>query len=1023
MANQIGVEVVAVGVAAFSRAMRTAQDDTDRLTGSINKAAGITQSFGSNLVSVGGNLQRLGRTMLIDVTAPIGILTGTLINAGIQFQDSFAGVTKTVDGLAVGFNEIKAAAQDKLGITITTMDEARVAADRLGMSFGDLTPTGKAVREEFLKMGLEIPVATADLAKLGEIVGQLGVESPQIAEVTRLVSMLGVATDVAAEDAAFSLIRMANIMGSTVGPNAISMEEFIRRAGSAVVELGNKSVATEGEILNFALRLSAAGEMAGLSEQEVLAWATTLADLGARAESGGTAVSRALDKMIIAVQTGSDDLQVFADVMGMSGEEFTKTFQDDASQALSTFTIKLKEGIETGKVTEKMLTDMGLGGIRAFDIMGRLGNAQDLLTKNLNNANTAWSEAIALENEAEKRFSTFKSQLQVLKNTFTDLGVAIFDLVEDDLKFLVDLIKDGIGWFKGLDDTVKENIIRIAAVAAVIGPVLIVLGTLISLVGTAVTGLSAFGSVALSLIGPIGLIGAALLGLVAILSGSEFKLNLDFGGLVEKAQEAAAGVLAAIKDISNAFASLKIPDLLNESGILTAAQNLGETLIKGIIDKLKVGLKFVQDFAKGFAGAFIPFIQDKGPQIQRIFGNVKEILDDINKFIQDVGSSLAKAFGIDAAGTGVGEFFGMLAGIAFEAILNGIEQITQTLSNLTTVLGTFKDSINLDEFLNNFVRGFEKLKATFTFDTTVLDPIKSFFQTLMEINLERFQNTITHIKEVFAGFVEGIRPFIEQIGPKFITLWESIRAVGERMGPLFAALERLQIAIQELSVAIFGQQDWNQFGVFLGQLAGISLDMLIGGINLLAQGVSIFIDALILGIDFLTRFVQSIKNIGPNIEASVNMMLPALSRFAWDVRNIFGQIQNVLGDVQWAFAMLEWKIGNVVNMAKWYLDQLGSKVQDVLRMITGSPELKLQHPFELFEDYLKGVDYGKLIESSMSVSMLSQLSTVPAASTNQGNTTNINKGVTANISGVPMDTASSIVNVLNRQVRMSEAFQ
>src|SRR5512139_3245 len=595
MANQIGVEVVAVGVAAFSRAMRTAQDDTDRLTGSINKAAGITQSFGSNLVSVGGNLQRLGRTMLIDVTAPIGILTGTLINAGIQFQDSFAGVTKTVDGLAVGFNEIKAAAQDKLGITITTMDEARVAADRLGMSFGDLTPTGKAVREEFLKMGLEIPVATADLAKLGEIVGQLGVESPQIAEVTRLVSMLGVATDVAAEDAAFSLIRMANIMGSTVGPNAISMEEFIRRAGSAVVELGNKSVATEGEILNFALRLSAAGEMAGLSEQEVLAWATTLADLGARAESGGTAVSRALDKMIIAVQTGSDDLQVFADVMGMTGEEFTKTFQDDASQALSTFTVRLKEGIETGKVTEKMLTDMGLGGIRAFDIMGRLGNAQDLLTKNLNNANTAWSEAIALENEAEKRFSTFKSQLQVLKNTFTDLGVAIFDLVEDDLKFLVDLIKDGIGWFKGLDDTVKENIIRIAAVAAVIGPVLIVLGTLISLVGTAVTGLSAFGSVALSLIGPIGLIGAALLGLVAILSGSEFKLNLDFGGLVEKAQEAAAGVLKSVADIGAAFAGLNLSGLLDESGVLESAQSLGETFVQGFISKIEAGLQFIGD--------------------------------------------------------------------------------------------------------------------------------------------------------------------------------------------------------------------------------------------------------------------------------------------------------------------------------------------------------------------------------------------------------------------------------------------
>src|SRR5512139_3617780 len=123
MANQIGVEVVAVGVAAFSRAMRTAQDDTDRLTGSINKAAGITQSFGSNLVSVGGNLQRLGRTMLIDVTAPLGILTGSLISAGVRFEDAFAGIGKTVGGVSVGFEEIQAAAKGELGIVVSTMDE------------------------------------------------------------------------------------------------------------------------------------------------------------------------------------------------------------------------------------------------------------------------------------------------------------------------------------------------------------------------------------------------------------------------------------------------------------------------------------------------------------------------------------------------------------------------------------------------------------------------------------------------------------------------------------------------------------------------------------------------------------------------------------------------------------------------------------------------------------------------------------------------------------------------------------
>ncbi len=519
--NQIGVEVVAVGIAAFSRAMRTAQDDLERTAHSITKASGATAGFGTALTSLGGNMQRVGRAMLIDVTAPLGILTGALINAGIQFEDAFAGIGKTVEGVSVGFDEIKAAAQRDLGITITTMDEARQAAAQMGMAFGDLTPVGQQVREEFRQMALEIPMSAQELANLGEVVGQLGVNAPEIANVTKLVAELGLTTNMSSEDAAMGLIRMANIMRSTVGPDAISMTEFIQRAGSALVDLGNKSVATESEILNFALRLSAAGDMANMSEQEVLAWSTTLADLGARAESGGTAVSRALENMIIAVQSGSKELDLFAGVMGMTGAEFTKIFREDASSALGTFTQKLKEGLEAGKVNKDMLTAMGLGGIRAFDILGRLGNAQEILAKNTNNANKAWADAVALENEAEKRFGTFKSQLQLLKNTFVDLGISIFDLVEDDLKVLVGWIKDAINWFKSLDTGLQKNIVIFAAVAAVIGPLLIVFGGLISILGTAATAITAIGSAALPVIGILGALAAA----VGIIGGFDFLKN------------------------------------------------------------------------------------------------------------------------------------------------------------------------------------------------------------------------------------------------------------------------------------------------------------------------------------------------------------------------------------------------------------------------------------------------------------------------------------------------------------------
>ena len=94
------------------------------------------------------------------------------------------------------------------------------------------------------------------------------------------------------------------------------------------------------------------------------------------------------------------------------------------------------------------------------------------------------------------------------------------------------------------------------------------------------------------------------------------------------------------------------------------------------------------------------------------------------------------------------------------------------------------------------------------------------------------------------------------------------------------------------------------------------------------------------------------------------------------IQQSFWGVQNVLNDVKYAFDLFENKVATVVGNAKWYLDQLGSKVTEVLKMITGSPELIIQHPFEAFESYLKATDFNKLIEGSMALSAMNQISMV-----------------------------------------------
>lgn len=792
MPDKIGVEVVAVGIAAFSRAMRTAQEDLERTTNSIKKSSGATASFGTALTNLGGNMQRIGRAMTIGITAPLGILTGTLLSAGATFESSFAGIGKTVDGISVGFEEIKNAAQRELGITITTIEEARDIAGELGMAFGDLTPVGQAVRDEFRQMGLEVPIATDELASLGEVVGQLGVESDEIAGVTELISNLGVATDLSSEKAAFGLIRMANIMGTTVGPNAISMEEFIRRAGSALVDLGNKSVATEGEILEFAQRLSNAGKMAGWSEQEVLGWATTLADLGAKAQSGGTAVSRAITEMILAVETGSDNLNTFSKVMGMTNDQFVQFFKEDASQALAVFTQKLTEGIPLGQVSADMLTEMGLGGVRAFDVIGRLGDAQEILAKNTANANKAWEEAIALQNEAEKRTNTLKSQIQILKNTFTDLGIEIFDLVEGDIKNLIGYVKDAINWFKGLDDGIKRNVVIFAALAAVIGPLLIVMGSLISFLGMVATGIAALGVAAIPIIAILGTLIAAAGAAVGLSIAGQTKQQkqaqpatapsadqgrLDYMYAAEPVQTPLqlfldeVGFNKTLKEIqghaaeiSDAFLGLGIPDIIKDSGVLESFSQLKDFIFTAGLEWLTTTFDNIRTAAGGFTEALTTIIEAQGPNLEDLFSNLQQLGDELGPMFEAIGLMLNEVFG-NPDWERVGKTLGIIAGLSFEFFIKGLTGIV--LWARIAVLG-----------IKNFSLIIAKLQPAMLglavrFSETV-QTIKEKFNELKD----KVANTISTILEAFENFkgevANKVQTIIQAIIQPFQNLYEQL---------------------------------------------------------------------------------------------------------------------------------------------------------------------------------------------------------------------------------------------------------
>src|SRR5690606_20991428 len=153
-------------------------------------------------------------------------------------------------------------------------------------------------------MATELPATHGEIAAVAEAAGQLGVKVGDVEGFTRVMIDLGETTNLSAEQAATSLARLSNIMGTSVSD--------VDRMGSTIVELGNNSATTEAEITEMGQRLAAAGAIAGLSESDVLAFASTLTSVGVNAEAGGTALSKVFTTIRDATLDGGEALDTFA---------------------------------------------------------------------------------------------------------------------------------------------------------------------------------------------------------------------------------------------------------------------------------------------------------------------------------------------------------------------------------------------------------------------------------------------------------------------------------------------------------------------------------------------------------------------------------------------------------------------------------------------------------------------------------------------------------------------------------------
>ena len=426
------LEATISGVSQQLEELERTQSNTKGVKG-VRESTSAYQGLASQLKDTGKGIKEVGEN-IDTITKPIQYASTALAAGGvasakfaIDFEDSFAGVKKTVDATPEQLSKIKQ------GII-------------------DLSTTGIDGRGA-------IPQTTTELNELAAAGGQLGISQENIIDFTEVMAQMGSATNLVGEEGAATLARFQNVMG--VGQNEI------RNIGSAIVDLGNHSATTESEIAAMALRMGKYGSSVRMSAADVLGYSAALSSLGIEAQMGGSAIGRTWLSVETAVASGGEGLTKFAKYSGKSAEEFKEQWNTDSSGAFN----GLLKGLQSAENLTVALDDLGINNTQDIQAMMALVNGYDLVTESVNRSNTAYQENTALQEEFNAKNETTASKLANTKNNIIEAARSIGETMLPSIQDASTTVADFAKGLSQMDDEQKRAVVNTGATVIAIGAI------------------------------------------------------------------------------------------------------------------------------------------------------------------------------------------------------------------------------------------------------------------------------------------------------------------------------------------------------------------------------------------------------------------------------------------------------------------------------------------------------------------------------------------------------------------------
>lgn len=504
--NASATEASAQAEEKMYAASNKAANAEQKVADALNKSEREAKEYGEALQKASGESETLGNKaanageLIQDAFATIGVVAAlnkikdgfvSAASAAIEFESAVTGVYKTVDGTEEQLAEIS----------------------------GDIK-----------EMSLVIPSSTTEIAGVAESAGQLGIATENITDFTEVMINLGESTNLSSEQAASSLAKFSNITN-------MSADNY-ENLGSAIVALGNNFATTEADIVEMSTRMASAGTLAGMPESDILGLSAAMSSVGIEAEAGGSAMSKLMTDIQVAVETGNSSLEDFASVAGVSCEQFSDMFEHRAVDALYSFIDGLNDVERNGETATVILENMGISEVRLSNAVKSLANNSSGLAGAVSLAGEAWEENTALANEANTRYGTLESRLTMTQNAANNLKIAIGDTLTPTIGAFADMGTSALTWmtdFAEKHPVIVEGITGITvAGAGFIGTVTVAAAAVKALnIVTNTFNLTLSKTKVGLIIGGVATAGAAIGGLIHHFNSAEDAVE-DYNGTLEQ---------------------------------------------------------------------------------------------------------------------------------------------------------------------------------------------------------------------------------------------------------------------------------------------------------------------------------------------------------------------------------------------------------------------------------------------------------------------------------------------------------